>query len=433
MLVSFSVQNFRSFSDKQTISLVAGASAKKNPDIAFESHNSLAPHLLKSACIFGANGSGKSNLILAMDFFRYFIISSAKETQEGDEIEVTPHLFHSDFRVKPSEFEITFIYEEVLYQYGFAIDSERVWGEWLFSRPNTDKSRTRVLFQREYDAEKNDYVWDINKTYIKGERETWKNLTRSNALFLSQAVQLNAKDLQKPFKWIQQYFHPITSAQRLSREFTVKQCVKEGWKDRIVKLLQSIDLRIQDLDIATEDVGISDLPKDLPKILKNEIINKLKNENMAFRTLEIKSYHKDNHDNLVALDFDEESDGTKVIFSLSGPWLHVLESGNTLIVDELHNSLHPHALKTLISLFHNPEINTKNAQLIFTSHEPSIMTKGFMHKDQIWLMEKNDLESTELIPLSDFDIRDRDIDNFQKAYLNGRYGGVPRLEDSLDG
>ena len=242
MLVSFSVQNFRSFSDKQTISLVAGTSAKKYPDIAFESHNSFAPYLLKSACIFGANGSGKSNLISAMYFFGDFIISSAKDTQEGDEIDFAPHLFHSDFRDKPSEFEITFIYEEVLYQYGFAIDKERVWDEWLFSRPNADKSRTRTLFQREYDVKKKDYIWDINKTYIRGERETWKKSTRSNALFLSQAVQLNAKDLQKPFRWIQKHFDPITSTQRLLGGFTAEQCDEK--KSGKIGLLNCFNLLI---------------------------------------------------------------------------------------------------------------------------------------------------------------------------------------------
>ena len=196
-------------------------------------------------------------------------------------------------------------------------------------------------------------------------------------------------------------------------------------------MLQSIDLRIEKLDVAKKEVDISDFPKDMPKKLKNKLMEAIKKGDIKGKGFEIISYHKDNHDELVALDFKEESDGTKVIFGLAGHWFDVLEHGDTLIVDELHNSLHPHALKTLISLFHDPKINTKNAQLIFTSHEPSIMTKGFMHKDQIWLMEKNNLDSTKLIPLSDFDIRD--IDNFQKAYLNGRYGGVPRLKDSLDG
>jgi uncharacterized protein len=123
----------------------------------------------------------------------------------------------------------------------------------------------------------------------------------------------------------------------------------------------------------------------------------------------------------------EESDGTRVFFSLAGPWLEVLEEGYTLVVDELHNSLHPLALKYLVSLFHDPEVNRNGAQIIFTSHETSVISKGFMHRDQIWLVEKDDSGASNLYPLSDFSIRE--VDAFQRAYLSGRFGALPRVKD----
>ena len=136
-------------------------------------------------------------------------------------------------------------------------------------------------------------------------------------------------------------------------------------------------------------------------------------------------------ENSLDWNFREESDGSRVVFSLAGPWLDVLENGYTLIVDELHNSLHPLALKFLVNLFHNPQTNSGNAQLIFTSHVTSVMSKGFMHQDQVWLVEKDDMESSVLFPLSNYNVRD--VSAFQKAYLDGRFGAVPKLTEFVNG
>ena len=429
MLVSFSVENYRSFAEKQTLSLVSGTASKKNNNFSFSTQNALAPHLLRSACIFGANGAGKSSLIRAMDFFQEFVSTSAKDTQEGEKINVTSNSLCPKLKNKPSEFEIIFIYGEGLYQYGFSVDRERVWSEWLFARPSSENSRMRNLFQREYDSEKKQYLWDINSVHIKGSKQVWKDSTRSNALFLSQAVQLNSKDLKEPFDWIQKHLKVIESPDRLSSGFTANQCIEKGWKDRVLELLQSVDIKIKDIEIETKDIDASDFPDDMPKALREALLEQMKGrKGKAFKVV---SLHEDRSGNLIPLSFDEESDGTNVLFGMAGPWLDVLENGYTLVVDELHNSLHPHALRTLINLFHDPLINKNNAQLIFTSHETSVMTKNFMHQDQVWLAEKDETESSQLIPLSDFKVRD--ISNFQKAYLDGRYGGVPKLKEFVDG
>ncbi|MCK5384117.1 MAG: ATP-binding protein [Alphaproteobacteria bacterium] len=427
MLVSFTVKNYRSFAESQTLSLVSGAGAKNNERFSFATSNTLAPNLLRSACVFGANASGKSSLVKAIDFFKNFVISSAKSTQEGEEIKAEPNLLVGDFKNQPSEFEVVFIHKESLYQYGFSVDKNRVWEEWLFSRPNAPKSRTRELFHRKFNQDNNQYKWEINNTYIKGKKEIWKQATRGNALFLSQAVQLNAEDLKAPFEWIQRHFHTIESPDHLSYGFTTKQCVEKGWKNRVLKLLQSVDIKICDLEIETKEVDLSDLPDEMPQHIKDAL--KMKNEKIT--AFNISSLHKNSEGDLVSLDINDESDGTNALFKLAGPLFDMLDDGDTLIVDELHNSLHPLALKALINLFHNPEINKNNAQLIFTSHETSIMAKDFIHKDQIWLAENNNDEGTQLIPLSDFDVRD--VNNFQKAYLDGRYGGIPKIRGFING
>ena len=428
MLVSFIVKNFRSFASAQTISLVAGAGAKRQKRFSFPTGNSFAPNLLRSACLFGPNGAGKSSLVLALDFYRDFIVSSAKDTQEGEKIDVPSFKFDKALKDEPSEFELTFINKDVLYQYGFAVDTERVWSEWLFAKPSEAMTKMRTLFQREYDEQLEKYMWDINKTYVKGSKEVWKEATRDNALFLSTAIQLKAETFKDPFDWIQKQLHVIESPERISPAFTGKKCVEDGWKDRVLSLVQAADINIKDIDVESKLFDPNDIAANIPDELRKEIQEAYDGKKM----IQIKnSYHKGTDGSLVPIDFTDESDGSKVAFSIAGPWLDVLENGYTLIIDELHNSLHPLALKFLVDLFHDPRLNVNNAQLIFTSHETSVMSKGFMHQDQIWLVEKDDIESTQLIPLSDYKVRD--ISAFQKAYLDGRYGAVPKLKEFING
>lgn len=426
MLVSFSIQNFRSFASKQTLSMVAGAGATRQERVSFPSENAIAPQLLRSACLFGANGSGKSNVVKALDFFQKFVVSSAKDTQEGEAIDVTSFKFDDDWIDQPTELEVTFIHGDSLYQYGFAVDQKRVWSEWLFSKPNTAGTKNRTLFQREYDAEEEQYVWEISKTNVKGQKELWKKSTRDNALFLSTAIHLKADAFKEPFAWMRSYLRIIKAPERFSKQVTAKRCNEDEGK--VLGFLRSVDTRIQDIDVTAQDFTFNDKEKSM---LSEATLKTLNEALLKAKSYQIQFAHSNKSGGMTYLDFDEESDGTQVLFNLTGPWLDVLENGYTLVVDELHNSLHPHALKFLINLFLDPKINTNKAQLIFTSHETSVMAKGFMHQDQIWLTEKDEDESSQLIPLSDFKVRD--VTAFQKAYLDGRYGAVPKLKAFVNG
>ena len=429
MLVSFSVKNFRSFSEQQTISMVASVGAKRKEKFSFATENSFVPFLLRSACLFGPNGAGKSSLVLAFDFFRDFVMYSAKDSQEGEEINVTPFILDSRCREMPSEFEAVFIHKGDLYQYGFAVDKNRVWSEWLFSKPNQKDTKNRRLFQREFDLETSTYYWNISKKYVKGEKELWKISTRENALFLSTAILLNSTAFKNIFDWIRSSLRIIHSASRLSPAFTVHQCLEKGRESKILDLIQAADIKIRSMNFDEQELHLRDaFPTDTTA---ESARDELKNRKQGKKLVKITSLHQGADGKPIGLDFNEESEGTKVIFSLAGPWFDVLENGYTLIIDELHNSLHPHALKFLIQLFHDPKINSNNAQLIFTSHETSVMTKDFMHQDQIWLLEKGEAENSMLIPLSDYKVRD--VSTFQKAYLDGRYGAVPKLRAIVNG
>ena len=199
----------------------------------------------------------------------------------------------------------------------------------------------------------------------------------------------------------------------------------KNYRQKLQHLLDSTDTRIKNIDIQKKTLTVSDYPESIIKIAAQEFLEALKNEKIFHFNIE--TLHQDNAGNAIKLDFDEESDGIKTLFCLAGPWFDVLENGTTLVVDELHNSFHPHALRFLVTLFYDPEINKKNAQLIFTSHETSIMSGDFMHRDQIWFMQRNEQQQSELYSLAEF-TNEKAMSNFQKSYLSGRYGALPNLK-----
>jgi AAA15 family ATPase/GTPase len=422
MLIDFRLKNFRSVAEKQRLSLVAGVSAKRRKQHSFASGNSVAPHLLRSICLFGPNGAGKSTFVQAFDFVRNFVVSSAKDKQEGEPIDVESHRLDPAATGEPSEFEITFIHEDFLYEYGFSVDKERVWDEWLFAKPSSPRTRMRELFQRNFNSQSGVYEWSINENYVKGVRKIWETSTRDNALFLSTAVQLKSESLRPPFQWIQKHLRVIESPERLTKTFTTMKCLEGDSKNDILKFVQAADLKIQDFEVEARDFDVNDLRFDIFSDSTREALLKTIGNSKNYL---VNAIHKGRDGRPVKISLEDESDGSRVLYSLAGPWLDVLQNGYTIVIDELHNSLHPHALKFLVGMFHDPKINVKNAQLIFTSHETSVMAKGCMHRDQIWLIEKDENDASHLYPLSDF--RVREIDAFQKAYLDGRFGALPKI------
>lgn len=426
MLIEFSVENHRTFREKQTFTMVASTAAGRNapeegPKRVADTGFKAVPHALRTACLFGANGSGKSSLIDAMAFMSRFVRTSFRN-EPGKAIKVEPFVFHSDWREAPSEFEAIFIAGETLYQYGFALTKTRVVEEWLFARPKST-GRQRQLFTRSYDADKDAYDWDISSVHVKGERDSWKAQTRPDALFLSTAVQLNADGLREAFEWLAAQFEIFPTAEEMSEFDTSKRFDKEDWKDRIMGFLGQADISVQ--DIAAEKYKVTEhfRFKSLPEVLQ-EVISETLPENATAH--DISFLREDNTGSLIPLPLEEESDGTRALFKLAGPILDVLENGYTVVVDELNTGLHPLAFEYIVSLFCDPKTNPHNAQLIFTSHDTSMLDSACIGRDQIWLVDKARDLAASLTPLSDFKPR-HDAAGFQKRYLEGRFGGVPRL------
>ena len=416
MLVEFSVQNHRSFRDRQSFLMTASNSGTPN---AVATGNNGAPHVLQQACIFGANGSGKSGLVRSMKAVRALVRDSFKDEKILIE-EYEPHLFHSKWCSAPTEFEVTFLHYDSLFQYGFAYDADRIWEEWLFERPSATR-RQRQIFTREYDPERDTYQWETNATHLKGERQSWIAQTRENALFLSTAKQLNAKPLERPFDWLSRGLRTILDAESIEQN-TAGRLDDDDWKGRVMAFLADADLRLDDVEAEERSVPETTDFRNLPEKQRKQLKPLLPE---GTKILEVHTYRKDETGAKTRLDFDEESTGTRELFALIGPIMDSLDNGCTLVVDGINTHLHPLAFRYITRMFRSSKSNPHNAQIIFTTHDPTVTEEDCIGRDQIWLVEKSDDLASRLVPFSDY--RTRDERPFRRGYLQGRYGAVPRL------
>jgi len=420
MLIEFSVTNYRSFLPPQSLTLTANTSTELQEENSFISPVSNLPRLLRSAVVYGPNAAGKSNLIHAIAFMKKFVLSSAKESQEGEKIDATPFLFNRKGSRNPSEFEVLFIQDDIRYQYGFAVNSERVTGEWLFAYP---ESRAQKWFERNYDPETRKDIWYFGPKFT-GLRKVWQEATRSNALFLSTAIQLNNEQLKPVFNWFDRKLRVITRGENISPGFSADECEKEEKKPKILKFVNAADPSIADISLEKKDFSMDDLPPDLPQNIKETVAKDFKGKKLT--RVFFMHPSSDNGEDM-PLEFNEESAGTRKLFALAGLWLNVLDNGLVLFVDELDTSLHPLLVRFLLTLLHNPEANRHNAQLIFTTHDTTVLDQTLMRRDQVWFVEKDNENATDLYPLSDY--KPRKGEALQKGYLYGRYGALPFLEE----
>lgn len=415
MLIEFTIKNYRSIKERQSFSMVK---AKGNE---LENTNSFLPEtpgsiaLLRSAAIYGANAAGKSNIIRAMMDMESIVRNSASSQQEGDDIPVTPFLFNETCASEPTEFEIVFISEGIRYQFGFCATKAQITEEWLIAYP---KGRPQRWYSRAFNKNKKASEYKFSD-YLLGQKSVWQAATRKNALFLSTAIQLNSDQLKPVFNWFKEVLRPANVG-GWGPGFTASLCEKEDTRTQVLEFLRAADFNIHDIRIDKEKFDPDSLPDDFPASVREKLIKEMKDKEL----IDIKTIHKTESGCLVPLDFEEESDGTQKFFSFAGPWLDVLKNGYVLVIDELHDNLHPKMVQYLVSLFHNKKTNPKNAQLIFTTHETWILSQDNFRRDQIWFCEKDSQQATSLYPLTDFSPR-KDRENIGLGYLSGRYGALP--------
>lgn len=423
MLIRLTVENYKSIYEPQTLNLEAMPYKEKSESNLISwgnEHNNL--NLLRTVAIYGPNSGGKSNFISALAQMCKIVNRSAKN-QVDDELPYNPFKLSTDALDKPTELEAEFIVDDIKYLYGFTYNKTRILSEWLFAYP---KKKAQKWFLRAWDGE--EYKWETGRNLV-GEKQTWINSTSQNSLFLSTAVQLNSAQLQPIYTWFKQRV-AIAGVEGWSHQYSARECDKTERKEKILGLLRSVDIVLDDITVEKEEFDPSSLPDQLSNEFKAKIAEQFKNETIYKPVFQ----RKNNKGSLIDFDLSEESDGTNRFFSFAGPWLDALEAGRVLVVDELNSNLHPLLVKHLVSLFHCPKSNTNNAQLIFTTHETSILNQDIFRRDQVWFMQKDKDSMSELYSLSDFTPR-KGFDNLEDRYLSGSYGALPfvYLEDCKDG
>ncbi len=415
MLIEFSVANYRSIREKQTLSMVATASNELRETNTIETNLKGISPLLPCVALYGANASGKSNLIQAMQVMRKIILNSNKGQEQEPIAGIDPHALLRD---QPTEFEIIFIQEGVRYQYGFSATRSAIHEEWLFAFPSL---RAQKWLEREGN-ERNQ--WYINPK-LKGDREVWRNATRSNALFLSTAAGLNGAQCKAIMAWFGLNLAGGKTAD-LGPFPTVEFCDDEVNTLAVRYFLQKADLGIADFQITKKEFSLADYSGELPAEIHQQLTKLLPGGKPAsIQNIHVHFVHTTENGESFLLDQSVESDGTRRLFELAGPWLHRLKNGLVTVVDELNDSLHPTLLRFLVALFHNKEVNKRNAQLIFTAHDTTILDLDLLRRDQIWFIEKDKNQSSQLYPLSQF--KPRKEEALQKNYLQGRYGALPYI------
>lgn len=440
MLIQFSVKNYRSIKDEAELQMITDAGKELLESNTFKPDAKGANNfgLMKSAVVYGANAAGKSNIIKALSKMQWLVLNSATKLQSGEQLNIEPFKFSTGSINEPTEFNMDFISESIRYQYGFSANNKRVTEEWLFAYPN---GRAQTWFMREYDLDTQQYNW-TKDSYLTGAKATWKEATRDNALFLSTAIQLNSKQLSPVYQWFTETLQVIGTHDLSPHQTAYKVLNDSKLKNDILTFLKVGDLGIEDIKIEKDQFasdqlasvstafGVSLIGSDgEPHAALKPILPGLNKSLYQSGNITIKTRHQLNDGSFQYLDLKDESDGTQRMFAFAAPLVESLQDGAVVFIDELNNSLHPTMVKFLVSLFNSADSNANNAQLVFTTHETSILSQDVFRRDQIWFCEKNKAQSTTLYSLSDFKVR-KGADNIERNYLSGKYGALPFIDKS---
>ena len=415
MLLEFRVRNYRSIRDEQVISMVASKDKKLADTHLMPTGIKALPHVVRSAVIYGPNASGKSTLLRAMDYMRAVVAESATVIQLGQTYNVQPFRLDAAWDEQPTTFEISFMLNGVRHQYGFTMTAQRIMDEWLLVYRAT---KPQQWFSRSFDAETQTSSFEFS-THLTGPRKLWQETTRPNALFLSTAAQLNSELLGPVFRWLVEQPVFFGAGATPLPDFTTALLQTDAGKLAVRDFLASANISISEV-LSVPRQGLhqkilfgpdgTHVTREEKEMVMPQFVHKTERGSASF-------------------ELHEESEGTQRLYALAAPVLDVLKRGRLLIVDELDSSLHTLLVRRLVRLFQQPESNPLGAQLLFTTHDTSLLDRTLFRRDQIWFTEKDRDQATRVYPLSDFSPRETEA--WEKGYLIGRYGAVPFFDDAL--
>lgn len=406
MILEFSCSNHKSIKDKVVFSAIASSD-----DTYAETLKEFSKYrVLRSAVIYGPNGSGKSNFLSALEFMKNLVCNSMNH-QPGQGIFQAPHKLSSN--KEGSEYSIQFVKDDIRYAYGFTIVANLVAEEYLYYFP---KGKQVKIFER-------------IKTSIKpGDRykgtfDVSLSVLKDNRLFLSCAANFsNLKEVESAFLFFQQdivvYNHQINNWTEYSIQLMQKD---EDVKQKFIEFLQELGTGIKDIKVKLEKIKVqsSDLPADMPEALKSMLTMQEANK------IEAKIIYDNFETDLMM----EESVGIKKLFELICPIIDIIQNGKILICDEFEMGLHESIVHYIIETFHKAK-QDKFAQLIFTTHDTSLLDTDIFRRDQIWFTQLNKYRSTDLYSL--VEIKNvRKTENLEKGYVSGKYGAIPMLNQTF--
>ena len=395
MILEFCATNFLSIKDELKLSFVSTqlkeSSAEPN-DLYDLSDTGIS--LVRSAIIYGANASGKSNVLKAFAFYKRFITDSFKDSQAGEVIDVENFRLNATTIDEPTSLEATFTDGEYIYRYGFEVDSQKVQMEWLYRRACKKRAKEVELFYRE------DGVTSVHPKSQLLQELANKKMVRSNALLLSTAAQFNETTAVNILRWLSDTQVLFCSEDEVLWQNAIKYLDDEKLRERITSFARYADL------------GIENITK-----IDNRIVSRHRQYDDEGREV-----------NNVAFSFSRnESEGTIKYFSLAYPIIDALDNGKRVVIDELDSRLHPLLVKRIIALFNDARTNPKGAQLLFTAHDTYLLSAGLFRRDQVWFTQKDNFGATELYSLAEYKVRR--TSPFERDYLLGKYGATPLIGD----
>lgn len=395
MILEFCATNFLSIKDELKLSFVSTqlkeSSAEPN-DLYDLSDTGIS--LVRSAIIYGANASGKSNVLKAFAFYKRFITDSFKDSQAGEVIDVENFRLNATTIDEPTSLEATFTDGEYIYRYGFEVDSQKVQMEWLYRRACKKRAKEVELFYRE------DGVTSVHPKSQLLQELVNKKMVRSNALLLSTAAQFNETTAVSILRWLSDTQVLFCSEDEVLWQNAIKYLDDEKLRERITAFARYADL------------GIENITK-----IDNRIVSRHRQYDDEGREV-----------NNVAFSFNRnESEGTIKYFSLAYPIIDALDNGKRVVIDELDSRLHPLLVKRIVALFNDARTNPKGAQLLFTAHDTYLLSAGLFRRDQVWFTQKDNFGATELYSLAEYKVRS--TSPFERDYLLGKYGATPLIGD----
>jgi AAA15 family ATPase/GTPase len=414
MLLEFRVRNYKSIRDEQVLSLVASPDNELADTHVVSTNVKSVPRTLRSAVVYGPNASGKSTLLFALYYMRSVIAESASIIQPGQTYNVQPFKLNPKSAHEPTEFEVTFVMDGVRHQYAFGMTAQRIVSESLLVYRT---SKPTQLFSRQLQEDGQSYEYEFS-SYLTGSRKLWQESTRSNALFLSTAAQLNSEHLSPIFRWLVSSIIYLPSGALLNDELTTELLATTEGRESVRRFLGDADISIADVQTVPRKgfrfrSQVDFAAGDMLKATREEA------------EFQVPLFLHSSKEGEARFELNEESAGTQRLYGLTAPFLDALRDGKILVIDELDSSLHTLLVRRLVSMFHDP--NAGAAQLIFSTHDTSLLDRSLFRRDQVWFTEKDENQATCVYPLSDFSPRKQEA--WERGYLAGRYGAVPYFSD----